>query len=85
MNGPTNTFASSVALLREAAAAGGERVAARLADVHSLVGQDLAAVDGELARIAREGKSPATESAVHLLEAGGKRVRPTVVLLATTS
>lgn len=84
MNAPTNSFATSVALLRDAASAGGERVAARLADVQDLVGQDMAAVDRELARIAREGKSPATESAVHLLEAGGKRVRPTVVLLATS-
>jgi octaprenyl-diphosphate synthase len=71
-------------MLREAASLGGERVAARLEDVHALVGQDLAAVDHELARIARDGVSPASESAVHLLEAGGKRVRPTVVLLAAS-
>jgi octaprenyl-diphosphate synthase len=84
LNAPTNSYAASVAMLREAASAGGERVAERLADVHSLVGLDMAAVDRELARIAREGKSPGTEAAVHLLEAGGKRVRPTVVLLAAS-
>ncbi len=84
MNAPTNTFAPSVAMLREAADLGGERVASRLEDVQALVGQDLAAVDQELARIARAGVSPATESAIHLLEAGGKRVRPTVVLLAAS-
>ena len=59
-----------------------EAGAARLAQVHALLGDDLAAVDAELARLAREGLSPATDSAAHLLEAGGKRVRPLTVLLS---
>jgi octaprenyl-diphosphate synthase len=71
-------------MLRDAAASGGERAAARLEQVHALVGEDLAIVERELARLTRDGLVPATESAVHLLEAGGKRVRPLVVLLAAS-
>jgi octaprenyl-diphosphate synthase len=53
-----------------------------MAQVHALLSEDMAAVDRELARLAREGVSPATDSAAHLLEAGGKRVRPLTVLLS---
>jgi octaprenyl-diphosphate synthase len=42
----------------------------------------MAAVEDELACVSREGPSPATDSATHLLEAGGKRVRPLTVLLS---
>jgi len=73
----------SVAWLREAAEQGGDRAMGRLAQVHALLADDMAAIDGELARLTREGLSPATDSAVHLLEAGGKRVRPLTVLLAS--
>jgi len=72
-----------VAWLREAAERGGDRAAARLAQVHAVLADDMVAVDAELARLTREGVSPATDSAVHLLEAGGKRVRPLTVLLAS--
>ncbi|HEY3822706.1 MAG TPA: polyprenyl synthetase family protein [Polyangiaceae bacterium] len=84
MNTTTITPAASVALLREAATAerAGARAAGRLADVHALLGGDLALVDRELCRMTREGVSPATDSATHLLEAGGKRVRPLTVLLS---
>jgi octaprenyl-diphosphate synthase len=80
----TNSPAASVALLREAATAerAGTRAAARIADVHALLGEDMSVVDGELARMTREGASPGTDSATHLLEAGGKRVRPLTVLLS---
>jgi octaprenyl-diphosphate synthase len=71
-----------VSLLREAADRTGGRAAERLAEVQSLLGEDLAAVDAELARCTRDGVSPATEAATHLLEAGGKRVRPLTVLLS---
>ncbi len=47
-----------------------------------MLGEDLAVVDGELRRICREGVTPATEAAAHLLDAGGKRVRPLTVLLS---
>ncbi len=76
--------ASAVALLRDAATVErtGEGVRARLEQVHTLLGDDLGAVDAELSRLAREGLSPATDSAAHLLEAGGKRVRPLTLLLS---
>jgi octaprenyl-diphosphate synthase len=71
-------------MLREAATP--ERVGAlavsRLAQVHALLGDDMAAVEVELGRATAQGVSPATDSARHLLEAGGKRVRPATVLLS---
>ena len=71
-------------MLRDAATAErvGPRTAERMAEVHALLGDDLAVVDAELARAARDGVTPATDSATHLLEAGGKRVRPLTALLA---
>src|SRR5580704_2817017 len=59
----------------------GERIARRLADVHAALAEEMTWVDAELAQATREGVSPATESASHLLSAGGKRVRPLTVLL----
>jgi len=84
LNVTTNSADASIALLRETATAdrAGARAAERIAQVHALLGEDMALVDGELARLAREGLSPATDSATHLLEAGGKRVRPLTVLLS---
>jgi octaprenyl-diphosphate synthase len=83
LNAATNAPAVSVAWLREAAEHGGDRAMARLAQVQSLLVEDMTAIDGELARLTRKGASPATDSAVHLLEGGGKRVRPLTVLLAS--
>jgi octaprenyl-diphosphate synthase len=79
-----NAPATSVALLREAATVerAGARAAERIAQVQALLGVDMALVEDELACLAREGPSPATDSAAHLLEAGGKRVRPLTVLLS---
>jgi octaprenyl-diphosphate synthase len=82
LNVTTNAPAVSVGLLHDVAERAGGRVVDRLAEVHALLGADMALVDGELARVVRDGLSPATESAAHLLEAGGKRVRPLTVLLA---
>jgi octaprenyl-diphosphate synthase len=84
LNGTTNEPSASVALLREAATVerAGPRAAQRIAEVHALLGEDMAVVDRELARMTREGVSPATDSATHLLEAGGKRVRPLTVMLS---
>ena len=84
MNATTNATAVSVGLLYDAAARAGDRVVNRLAEVHALLGADMAEVDRELARLVRDGVSPATESATHLLEAGGKRVRPLTLLLAAS-
>jgi octaprenyl-diphosphate synthase len=82
LNATTNAPAASVALLHDAAQRAGGRVVDRIAQVNALLGADMSAVDAELVRLTREGASPATDSATHLLEAGGKRVRPLTVLLA---
>jgi octaprenyl-diphosphate synthase len=81
LNATTNA-AVSVGLLHDAAERAGGRVIERLAEVHAVLGADMAIVDEELARLVREGLPPATTSAAHLLEAGGKRVRPLTVLLS---
>ena len=54
----------------------------RLADISALFGAEMGWVDAELRRMAQTGLSPATESALHLLDAGGKRVRPLALLLS---
>jgi octaprenyl-diphosphate synthase len=54
----------------------------RLVRIRTLHGEDLLAVERELGMAVRNGVSPATDAAVHLLEAGGKRVRPMCVILA---
>ncbi len=76
-------IAASVESLRDAAAHGGDRVRDRLAQVHALLGEDMIVVDRELARLVHDGLAPATDSAAHLLDAGGKRVRPLTVMLAS--
>jgi octaprenyl-diphosphate synthase len=60
----------------------GERTARRIVDAHAIVGGDMTWVEAELARAAREGTSPGTLASAHLLDAGGKRVRPLAVLLS---
>jgi len=71
-------------MLRETATPerAGARAAERIEQVHAMLGEDMTAVDQELARLTRQGVPPATDSAAHLLEAGGKRVRPLTVLLS---
>ena len=59
-----------------------ERLLERLVNVQELVGDDLEWVQTALGDIAKEGFSPATEAAHHLVSQGGKRVRPLVVLLS---
>jgi octaprenyl-diphosphate synthase len=81
LNATTNA-AASVGLLHDAAARAGGRVVDRLAEVHAMLGADMAVVDQELSRLVQDGLTPATTSAAHLLEAGGKRVRPLTVLLS---
>ena len=73
-----------MALLQDAAQRAGGRTADRLAEVHALLSVDMAAIEAELGRMTRDGVTPATDSAVHLLEGGGKRVRPMTVLLAAS-
>jgi octaprenyl-diphosphate synthase len=77
--------AAAVASLRETASPDrvGDRAVRRLADAHALFGADMGWVEAELLRATGDGVAPATHSARHLLEAGGKRVRPLAVLLAS--
>jgi octaprenyl-diphosphate synthase len=84
MNATTTSAHASAALLREVATAdrAGTKAAERLAEVHAFLAEDMAVVDAELGRLAKDGVHPATEAASHLLEAGGKRVRPMTVLLS---
>jgi octaprenyl-diphosphate synthase len=76
--------ATAVTQLREIATPErtGSRPSQRLQDIHLLFAREMAFVDEELRSLASSGVAPATYSARHLLEAGGKRVRPLAVLLA---
>lgn len=76
--------AAAVASLRETATFErvGDRAVRRLADAHALFGADMKWVEAELRTATADGNAPATQSAQHLLHAGGKRVRPLAVLLS---
>ncbi|HMI87949.1 MAG TPA: polyprenyl synthetase family protein [Polyangiaceae bacterium] len=58
------------------------RVTARLSAVQSIFGPELAYIEAELAKAASDGERPAIDAAAHLVDAGGKRVRPLTVLLS---
>lgn len=58
------------------------RVLARLAEVQTLVGDDLEWVESTLESVCADGTSPATDAARHLVARGGKRVRPLTTLLS---
>jgi octaprenyl-diphosphate synthase len=68
----------SVEVLRGAAMSGGGggRAEARLAEVTALFADDLAWVERELSTAANDGPSPGRDAARHLVERGGKRLRP---------
>jgi octaprenyl-diphosphate synthase len=74
-----------VEALRDAAAtqAPGGRAADRLADLQSLFAGELSWVEGALLEVAKTGPSPAIEAAKHLVQRGGKRVRPLSLLLSS--
>jgi octaprenyl-diphosphate synthase len=80
---PMHTVAA-VAHLRETAQPDrvGPLATRRLADVHAMLGTEMGWIEAELRRMTQTGLSPAVESAQHLLDAGGKRVRPLTVLLS---
>jgi octaprenyl-diphosphate synthase len=54
----------------------------RLVEISRWLEEDLADVERELAHIAKSGDTPAEKSARHLLDRGGKRLRPICVALA---
>ncbi len=62
----------------------GRAAATRLAEVVGAVGPDLLEVEKILAEASRTGPAPGTSAAAHLLGAGGKRIRPVALLLASS-
>ncbi|OKO95138.1 heptaprenyl diphosphate synthase component II [Geobacillus proteiniphilus] len=54
----------------------------KLKAMYSFLSDDLAAVEEELERTVRSEYGPLGEAALHLLQAGGKRIRPVFVLLS---
>jgi len=79
------TVASSLPILQETAQPErvGELPSSRVEEIRAFVAREMAEVE-ELLRVrVAAGVTPARESAHHLFEAGGKRVRPLGLLLAT--
>ena len=76
---------AAVKMLEETAMAAdlGAQHLGRLRDAHELLGQDLSRIETLLLAATADGVVPATQAATHLLTAGGKRVRPLCVLLAS--
>ncbi len=66
----------------ESSGAAPDSVKACLAQVRSQFGEEIEAIESELSRLVRLGTAPGTDAAAHLLEAGGKRVRPLTVILS---
>lgn len=79
------TLATALPILHETAAPErvGELPAARVAEVRSLVGREMAEIEELIRSRIAQGVAPGRESARHLVDAGGKRVRPLGLLLAT--
>ena len=71
-------------VLRQVAATRASAASARtrLADVDTLLGEILPDLEAEL-RAAIDAPEPFSDAAAHLIEAGGKRVRPLTTLLVT--
>lgn len=78
------TLATSLHVLADTAAEGraNERAVSRIEDVRALVARELGEVEAIVVRHIAGGVEPATDSARHLFDAGGKRVRPLSILLA---
>ena len=75
---------AAVSALRAAATVErvGDRTARRIADAHTIVGDDMAWVEAEIRRAADRGVAPGTQASADLVAAGGKRVRPLALLLS---
>jgi octaprenyl-diphosphate synthase len=73
-----------VSTLSAAAAAHADdaRLERRIQSVQELLADDLRWVEGTLSAAVADGPSPGTEAARHLVERGGKRVRPIALLLS---
>ncbi len=79
------TLATVLPVLQETAAPErvGELPAARVADVRALVAHEMGDIEVLIRRRIAGGVTPGAESAAHLFDAGGKRIRPLALLLAT--
>ena len=55
----------------------------RLAEIAELFADDLLWVESELSNAATQGPAPGTDAARHLIERGGKRLRPLSLLLSS--
>ena len=79
------SLAASLDALRASATVdlAGDRAASRVEDIQSLVARELAEVEAIVVRRIEHGVEPAVDSAKHLFESGGKRVRPLATLLAS--
>ena len=62
---------------------GAGSLADRLSEIARWLDQDLADIEREIALVGRSSGSPAEKSARHLLDGGGKRLRPICVALAS--
>jgi octaprenyl-diphosphate synthase len=78
----TSDEAATVESPRDPMKQSGEVVRASLTRVYETLGDELTAVEGDIAEVVRDGLSPGTDAGTHLHEAGGKRIRPLMVLLA---
>lgn len=78
------TLSNALPTLQETAqpALVGELPAARVAEIRSFVSYEMAEVEELLRQRVQAGTTPAREAAHHLVDSGGKRVRPLGLLLA---
>ncbi len=85
--GPAGEIAEGVRLLREVARDPrvDDRAKSRLDAVSALLSTDLAWLTSALAEACDRGVSPAREAALHLVGAGGKRVRPLATFLSAAA
>ena len=78
------SLSSAIAALEDTAVsqADADRLEARIESLQALLADDLEAVEGALVVATRQGLQPGTTAVRHLVELGGKRIRPLALLLS---